>query len=317
MKPFLQKTILFLLLMAAGITVIQAWVSFRIRGKTIRGHDNLEQTSGIDADLLFMGSSRCWAHFDPRFFDSAYGIRSVNIGVDGHSELTMTILRLNDYLARNKAPRVAILSFDPFMSAGTLTGNTNFVHKNDFARYAFFPSRDTRPVVDYFQFDLYERYAPLYALFKYKLFFDAIFLDHVSNWVTYGYEMHDETWDTIARPVTDIMKTQLFKLSEVDSISISLKNLNSLCRQYGIALVCIQTPVYKACYDERLFRETREICSRSGIPFIDTNMEAIRNDIGFFYNSNHLNKRGVDSLNRLLAQDSLFSTYMARLTKTE
>jgi len=310
MSLFIKRTLLFFLAVIVLITILQAIISIRISGKTVNGHDNLYLTSNINADLVFLGSSRCWAHFDPAFFDSTYHLKSVNIGVDGHSEISMAIVRLKDYLSRNKPPQKAILSFDPFIN-GALTVNTNFVHKDDFARYAFFPSKKDRLMVDYFQFNFYERYVPLYAMFKYKRIKDALLLNNRDNWVTYGYGNHIEKRDTLLQPVDDLFKKDHYtSLSRSAETSRALSNLKQLCDQYKIKLICVQTPVYKAIYDEQLFSETGRICSGLNIPFIDANKEDIRNDIFLFYNSNHLNRSGVEKFNEFLKNDSLFNASM-------
>lgn len=294
--------------------LIQLIISLRISGKMIRGHDNLEQTSNKNADLVFLGSSRCWAHFDPHFFDSAFNMKSINLGVDGHSEVSMVITRLKDYLTRNKPPRFAIFNFDPFLSSGSETHNTNFVFKNDFARYSFFPKKKNLPVLNYFQFDLYEKYIPLYSVFKYKLLNDCLFSENTSNYIKNGYEVHDENWDTIKKPVTDIMKTFFLPKDQVPALTNSLDELNKLCANNNIKLLCIQTPVYKVIYDEEAFKNTRSICRTLGIPFIDANKENMRNNINFFYNSNHLNKKGVGEMNRFLSSDSLLVSFFHNRT---
>jgi len=314
MSLFIKRVIIFFLSVIVVITTIQILISLRISGKTVTGHDNLEVTSNINADLVFLGSSRCWAHFDPNFFDTAYKIKSLNIGVDGHSEIIMAIVRLEDYLSRNKAPQMAILSFDPFMGADSdATKNTNFVHKDNFSRYAFWPSKKDRLIVDYFHFDCYEKYVPLYAIFKYQQLKNDILLNNIDNWTKYGYEKHDETWDTISNPVSDINKSSYFKISDSHLIKQALNSLKTLCEHHKIKLICIQTPVYKACYDEQLFSETKRIAESLNIPFIDANKEYIRNDIGNFYNSNHLNINGTNKLNDFLKNDSLFNFHMQKL----
>src|SRR6187431_1121144 len=105
MKQFLKNTILFAMLLIGIVFLIQIAISFRIKGKTVTGYDTLEQTSNVNADLVFMGSSRCWAHLDPKFFEENYHLKSVNIGMNGHSDLMASTLRLENYLAKNKAPK--------------------------------------------------------------------------------------------------------------------------------------------------------------------------------------------------------------------
>jgi hypothetical protein len=292
------------------VSTLQALISLKIKGKIIMGHDNLEQASNINADLVFLGSSRCWVHFDPRFFDSTFNIKSVNIGVGGHSEISMAFVRLSNYLSRNKAPKFAIFSFDPLVNEGSFNNNKNYVHKNAYAKYAFLPSEKNLPMVDYFQFNYYEKYIPLYAIFKYKILGPSLFSSNADNWSKFGYEIHNEKWDTSKLPVTSTIKNAYFKKQNIDSIRNALDGLKMLCLNNNIQLLCIQTPVYKVAYDEWSFTETGKICSQSGILFIDANQEDIRNNIDNFYNSDHLNKSGVEQLNNFLRNDTLLKSFL-------
>ena len=302
MKQFLKNTALFSLLIVVIISLVQIAISYRIEGKTVTGYDTLEVTSKVDADLVFLGSSRCWAHFDPRFFDENYHLKSVNIGMNGHSDIAATYLRLQDYLQRNMAPKFAILNIDPFLSAGSIEHNTKFVTKNDYARFAFFPNKTELPFVNYFNYDCYERYVPLYALFKYQLFFDCITLKN-SNAFPEGFELNDEKWDTIKYPITDSSKRYFFKSKEIPAITNSLQQLNELCLKNNIKLICIQTPVYKVVYKQSIFETPKHICESLKIPFIDANVDYIRNNTSYFYNVMHLNKNGVIEINKLFKND--------------
>jgi hypothetical protein len=310
MKNFSKNIISFSLFVIILISLIQSLISLKMKGKIIMGHDNLEQASNINADLVFIGSSRCWVHFDPKFFDTTFKLKSVNIGVDGHSEISMAIVRLRDYMSRNKTPKFVILSFDPLIDAGSFTDNTNYVHKDAFAKYAFLPSEKDLPIVNYFQFNFCEKYIPMYAILKYKILSPALFMSNADNWSKFGYEVHHEKWDTTKIPVTDLIKSAYFKKQNIGLISKSLNNLKILCNTNNIKLLCIQTPVYKAAYDDSSFSETEKICFTLNIPFIDTNKEYIRNNIANFYNSDHLNKVGVDQLNNLLKKDSLVRSFL-------
>lgn len=310
MKLFLKKLILYALFTLLLIMGFQALISLRIKGRSLRGYDNLEQTANINADLVFIGSSRCWVHFDPEFFDTAFHLKSVNIGVDGHSEISMAITRLMDYLSRNKSPRFAILSFDPFMNAVNPSDKGNFYLKEDFARYAFLPAKKDLLMVDYFKFNWGEKFIPLYSIFKYRLLSDCIFQNHTINYNRYGYEKHTDKWDTIARPVTGIMNKYYFRDKEINAISNLLDSLNHLCINNGIRLICIQTPVYKIIRDDAAFQKTRAICLNENIPFIDVNKAYISNNIDYFYNSFHLNTSGVAEMNQLLKKDSLLTSIL-------
>jgi len=274
------------------------------------GHDNLEQTSNINADLVFIGSSRCRAHFDPIFFDTTFKLKSINIGVDGHSEISMAITRLENYLSRNKNPKYIIFSFDPLVSAGDLLHNKNNVHKNAFARYAYLPSNINLPLVNYFQFDFPEKYIPLYAIFKYNNLSHILFSDNDKTWAKYGYDLHDEKWDTAKNPVSNEIMNYYRKKSDIKSTTVALNSLQMLCKKNNAKLLCIQTPVYQVAHNDSIFSESESMCFFLNIPFVDANHEYIRKNIDFFYNSDHLNKSGVHQLNLFFKNNIMLKSFL-------
>ncbi len=309
MKLFLKNTAFFLIILIAILFVMQGLISFRIDGKTVRDYDNLDVTSNVNADLVLMGSSRCWAHFDPVFFDSTFNLKSVNIGVDGHPEIAMTILRLENYLSKNKAPKYAILSLDPLIYAGSKDKNQNFVHKDAYSRYSFLPDDENLALVNYFKFDFSEKYVPLYSILKNGLLLECIRLKNSGNYKKYGFAKHEEQWDTIKKPVTDALKKAFFTEKDKPSVTHALKELNQFCIKNNIKLLCIQTPVYKVLADKS-FGISAAICRDLNIPFIDVNQKEIQNNINFFYNSNHLNAKGVEKMNSYLREDKVLAEFL-------
>lgn len=309
MKKFLKNSVLFSSFTIVIMCLLQSFISFRIKDKTVTGYDNWDTTSNINADLVLIGSSRCWAHFDPIFFKQVYHLKTVNIGFNGHSELLAVQLRLNNYLHKNKSPKYVILSFDPVTILASIDKNTNLTFKNHYARFAFLPSKENNDLVNYFKFDDCEKYIPLYALFKYQLFEDCITLKK-SNKFPKGFELHDEKWDTIKYPITHGNKKLYFTLKEIKSVTVALSEFDKLCKKNNIKLICIQTPVYKVGYDEKTFAAPKLICASLKIPFIDANAAYIRNNIKYFYNTLHLNKNGVSEMNKLFKNDKEFTAFL-------
>lgn len=312
MKRFIIRLWVFLTCFLALAFSIQFFINKKIENTTQTGSDNLQQTAGINADLVFIGSSRCWAHFDPAFFDSTFKLKSVNIGVDGHPEITMSLLRLRNYLQRNKPPKFLIYNFDPMVLPGSFTSNKNVVHKDVFARYAFFPGKINEPMVNYLGFNFFEKYIPLYAVFKYRILSDLLRAGGSSKWETFGYDRHVEHWDTLANPILTANTHDFFEKTDLPLIRDLLEDLKQLCDSLKIKLLCIQTPVYQSIYNAERFSETSEICKTLQIPFIDTNKELIRNNLQFFYNSNHINMEGVRAMNSVLKADSSLIRFFNR-----
>jgi hypothetical protein len=313
MKKFILKLITYAICTILLIYSIQMALSFKIKNKSTNGLDNLVTTSNINAELLLMGSSRCWAHFDPHFFESAFNIKkAVNIGVDGHSELSMTYVRLLDYLSYNKPPKFIIINVDPFISANSIDQYSRMVNKNKYARYAFYINNRQWKTVDYFKFNFYEKYIPLYSIFKYQIFSDCLFGNNSSPYFQYGYEKHDNKWDTIQNPTSNTTAKKYFlKPKNIPEIKTSLQKIQTLCITHGVKLICIQTPVYKSIYNEYEFNLTKEICKDLNLDFFDLNVPYIRNDISNFYNSNHMNINGILKMNAIMLKNDTLKNILS------
>ncbi len=310
MKGYFIKILRYLTVFLLLTTAIQLSISFYIRHRSINGHDTLHLTKNLNADLVFLGSSRCRAHFDPVFFDTTYHLKSANLGIDGHADIAMATLRLKRYLTNNKAPRFLILNFDPLVNGGSATDNTNFVHKNDFARYAFFPSAANRPMVSYFHFNVLEQYVPLYAILKYQLFSSCLSPKGFPYSEDF-YDKHVTAIDKEYRTTTDSLRLRRPDARSLEQTKFALAQFKALCAESKIQLICIQTPVYKLIYDSGAFSSPREICSDLGIPFVDANINSIIGDQENFYNADHLNINGVLSMNRFLASQKAFDGILA------
>ncbi len=271
-------------------------------------HDNFHIQYDHKIDLLFMGSSRCTAHFDPGFFDSAYHLRSLNFGIDGHSELEIHILKLNSYLKRNKPPKVIVMNFDLLTNTLGQSGK-NYVHKNYFSRYAFLPFSEEPGLSRYFNYNFLEKYIPAYALLRYKFLSSALLNDKGNNWEKEGYARHDAKWDTIKNPVKPELKCNSYK-SDKQFLTSALSTFYSICKKNKIKLILVQTPLFKKVYRECDLTENEGIAHALGIPFCDMNNEILNSDIDNFYNSTHLNAVGVGKLSRYMAEDACFNNFM-------
>lgn len=309
MKHFLKNIGYFSLVTIIVIVVIQILLSIRISGKPINGYDNWDSLSNQNAELVLLGSSRCWVHFNPSFFEEKYNLKTVNLGINGHSELTAIQLRLENYLAKNPKPKFAILSFDPFVHPGDLSHNTNFTDKNKYARFAFFPSKENAPLVNYFQFSKTEKYVPLYAIFKYQLLKDCLLLDKTNSFPK-GYGENTNHWDTLRHPLNDEVKKFFIKDNEYPKLKKQLLIFKTFCQQRNIKLICIQTPICKTLSNHKKFKESVILCQSLGIPIIDANYPEVSSNINCFYNSNHLNLNGVTQMNKLLYEEQELKQFL-------
>jgi hypothetical protein len=312
MKPFLSKLIGYFGFIFLIALLLQVFLSYRIQDKIISDNNPSEVSSNKNAELLFLGNSRCSMHFDPAFFATNYSLRCANLGINGHHDLTMATLQLQRFMMANKAPKYVVLNFDPFTSVGGSTNKSNFVLKDEFARYAFFPHDKDSLYANYFKFSLAEKYLPLYALFKYRQFRNCIFIKNTNDYKTFGYQKKDQYWDTIVPNNERFLKHKYFKKSALPSISIALSALNTMCVRHHIKLLCIQTPVHQSVYDTVLYSATGTLCRQLKIPFVDVNTPYFASHSKLYLNANHLNTYGVGQLNLFLNKDPVFNHFITQ-----
>jgi hypothetical protein len=53
----------------------------------------------------------------------------------------------------------------------------------------------------------------------------------------------------------------------------------------------------------------KKLCATFDIPFIDANSEKIRSKTDYFYNVMHLNKNGVEEMNKQLKNEKELNTF--------
>jgi hypothetical protein len=294
--------------------MIQLLIVLMLKGKTDIGIDIVHNKSSDKRHLVLLGSSRCRVHLDPAFFDSLFNLETSNLGVNGHTEISMTTIQLRRYVEKNRPPEYVVVSIDPLMSAGSVSDNTNYIDKDKFARLAFFACRDPL-ITGYFKFNPAEKYIPLYALFKYGTFWDCIKSCCFKESESSRYENHREHWDTMVRPFSDTIRKYFFRPKDIPAIRSALSQLKELCAEYNSKLLCVQTPIYRISKEDSLFLSPAIICRSLNIPFEDADQKFLSSDIDNFFNIDHLNSDGVKKMNGYLRNDTNFTSFFKQEIK--
>lgn len=261
-------------------------------------------SSRINADLLIQGSSRAWVQFSPKVLDRALGLNSYNLGVDGHNFL-MQYYRFRLYEQYNQKPRYLIQNIDML---------TLEKRKDLYALEQFLPYLD-RPLVHeavshYQGFEPIDflipaakyRHSKTAALFGLK---ECLFPTPSTKYK--GFEAQDKEWDDAflryyashpggVRVRVDPATRELFDA------------FLSRCAARGIKVILVYAPEYIEAQRFIVNRAEvlgifREFSRRYRIPLLDYSQSFISYDTRYFYNSQHLNARGVEQFNALLVRD--------------
>jgi hypothetical protein len=309
MKIFFRKICFLFIIYGCYLLALQLLISWRISGKSINGQDNLEQCANRNADVVFVGNSRCITSFMPKRFQNK-GIKAINLGLHGHPSLSFVERRISDYLRRNrKQPKVICINFDVFSVSKK---EQSILMKDRFARYAFMPKKADLIMLDYFGFDWAERNIPAYALLKYRKLSDAMVLNNQSQWLSIGMETESKQIcgneqiqsSKELKSIYRKKKDDILLMKELRALNINYKNM-------GITLLAVQVPVFESIYNNR-FMATKKICQDAGVPFIDLAFEQYNNDCSLFKDLNHLNTKGArlisDSVARYIQTNMLIKS---------
>jgi len=262
--------------------------------------------SNIHADLIIQGSSRAWVHFSPRILDSALAINTYNLGIDGYG-FHMQYYRFLLYMKYNKKPPYIIQSLD-YSTLDTMAGL--YMYKQ------FIPYLDEelvrKAVIHYDGLDAKDFYVPLYKyIHNIDLFCCAIKSlrgdSFPSNGKYKGFQAQDRTWDT---SFLQFKKSHPYGYATaVDTMTLRLfDDFVTYCVHNNIQLIFVNTPAY--------FEVNRMLTNRNAIdsiylsyskkyriPYLDYSHNSICFDTSNFYNSHHLNAKGVITFNAILLKD--------------
>ncbi len=190
-----------------------------------------------------------------------------------------------------------------------LVGNTFLNEKHNFSRFAFFAQPDNDSIVRYFGYDFAERFIPLYAILRYKVFIDCITLHYGKMWERDGYLKQKNPWDSSAVPIPVEQRNGgdfRYFPHRYDSVKAQLTVFRDLCRQHGLQLLCIQSPVFWELYDSTIFSLPGRMCAELGIPYIDMAKPDLCSRYELFADPLHLNDVGAAIFSAKVARDSCF-----------
>lgn len=256
--------------------------------------------SKINADLLIMGSLRAEFQISPKILDSLLSLDSYNLGLSAW-HFDMQYARFRMYLQHNKKPKYIIHNVDvygfskrqdvadapqflPYIR-DTILQNVTFGHKG--------------------AFDIYQQNIPL---FKYKnqqkmafegflnfLGFSNLY-DSTSKYK--GYRGNDYVWnkdfESFKRRFPKGVKYKFDK-----EVVRQFEEYLTFCKKQNIKVILVYAPEYfevQPYYKNKfeLIKLCRESVKKYNCKFLDYSKNSLCYNREYFYNSQHLNKKGSE-----------------------
>lgn len=308
MKKFLLRLLLFCVIPLPLLFFLDHAVDAGLhRSRYLYYSDWSDLYSGtINADMLVLGTSRAYIHVSPAILDTALQLNSYNLGMDGASfDIQYDILRL--YLQRNKKPEYILqeVGYPTFVKSDSVQYFHEFIsYINDTAVWNIVKRHNS-------SIGLPERYFPLY---KYNGELPLIkeglmsYVGHGSKDLKYkGYEARDYPWDSTFylfkknNPKGKIMPTD-------SSVVAVFGQYLDQCKANGIKVILFYPPTYYQSMPYILnYKQIHQMilgCAAAhGVPFLDYTNDTMNFNRSYFYNTQHLNKRGAEIFSIKLAND--------------
>jgi hypothetical protein len=258
---------------------------------------------GTTEDMLIMGSSRAFHHYDPTILEDSLGMSVYNCGQNANGIL-LCYMQLCNILERYQ-PKVIIYDVMP---------SYDCYKEPDNAKYLAWERRFYgKPEIDSVFWDInpYERYKMHSNLYRHNSKFLFLITDFINPFHGYakGYSPIDGVMDY------DLVEDSQEKDAEVvDSLKVKyLDKFIQKCRSKHVCLVFTVSPLYKQKPDN--FQPVKAIADKYGIPFISHYQDSIF--VGhkeFFSDASHMNRVGAEKYTKLIAADLelLFSSLEVR-----
>lgn len=266
-------------------------------------HDILDVQ--INDDILIYGSSRAWRHFDPQFIEQQTGLSAYNFGVDGHA-FDIQYLRHELNLKYNKLPRVIIYSVD----VNTLGSPRGLYNDEQFLPFFYADNLFNNYTKKYVNFSFVDYKMPLLRYSGERKALNYFVKDMIDfpqeKTRTKGFAAYQGAWNT------DYKKAREKRESYNKEIDIDLvKKFDAFLREAHskhISVILMYSPEHVLGQNlienrENIVKVFDSLANENNIPFLNYSNDFMNNNKGYFYNSLHLNSKGVQEFNKLYIAD--------------
>jgi len=250
----------------------------------------------INSDIVIYGSSRAWTQINPTMLSNELNLSTYNLGIDGHN-FWLQHLRHSLLLENNTRPKLIIHSVDIF----TLMKRKDLYDFEQFLPYMLWNNKIRAKTISYNGFDLIDYVIPLIRYSKCrdvkKNVFSMFKIDKDKEVRIKGYQGQDWKWNSDFDKAKKKMKNYDIKLDNA-SVLLFDKYLRE-CKDKKIEIVLVYTPEYIEGQKfvknrDRIILLYRNFSKKYNIPFYDYSNDSMSIKKIYFYNAEHLNKKGSE-----------------------
>ena len=310
MRKFVVKCFCFGLLVLSIAIALDYMISMGLRRTDCYRYQAINDIFNENSkyDVLYMGNSRGFSHFNPRIIDSICHVNSYGLGLGGYP-INVQIAEYHCYKAHNGTPKLIVQQVD-FI---TLNMMTDIRHQHDSER--FFPTvydKSMRKELIQLGYGFWELYCPLYRYNGYqKVIKDGLLeflgIRHYVDRPAYkGFSPEKGAWDGTNVAAMD----SISGVMNEDAIAL-FENYLLECKEDGVYVLLVNSPVYAPTTRKvKIMTEVNDyyesVAQRFGFKYMNyTENYDLCNDTLNFCVSVHMNPDATDKFSTDFANDVL------------
>lgn len=310
MRKFIIKCLSFGLLVLSLAIALDYLISMGLRRTDCYKYQvfNDIYKGNLDYNVLYMGNSRGFSHFNPRIIDSICHINSYGLGLGGYP-INVQIAEYHCYKAHNTTPKLIVQQVD-FM---TLYMEKDIRHQHDSER--FFPTvydLYTRKELKKLGYGLLDLNCPLYRYLGYQTVIKNGILEffrikHYIDRPAYkGFSAEEGEWDG-----TNVAKMDSIDGSLDEQAMVLFEDYLTECKKDGVYVLLVNSPVYtmttrKVKNMTKLNNYFENVAQKYGYKYLNyTENYDLCDDTLNFSVSIHLNPKATDIFSKDFAEDML------------
>lgn len=299
MKQFCVKLLIFSIGVYLICAIIDLKMTENIRHSQVREYQIWEDifNSRITADMVVLGSSRAYAHYNPEIFDSILNTDFYNLGLNGKL-IDLDIFRYHQYKkCNNRQPQYILWDIMPFsfdFSEGY--GDEQFM--------AYIWNNDIWKEIHNSRHDItwFDRLVPLLRYWRKNMIHTY---PNAVMQVYKGYRKEYTPFDS--EELNQIRDNSLKCNYNRKAIHLFESTLEEM-KKDGSEIILLFSPLYykgqqKYCELNTFIDTVSNIASRHNCLFLNHLPSTINEDSTLFKNATHLNSIGADMFSARLAND--------------
>lgn len=254
-------------------------------------------TGNIEDDLVIFGTSRAYVHFDPSLIETLSGIKTYNLGWNA-TDVNKVIEKIEYYILNlNKKPKYIIVVLDYSM----------FTKKEEWISRDYFPFIFEHPyLLKSIANDVSFNFKYLIPVIRYKDYYKDFKIGLKNYFISpnikkdkvKGYWSADQEWSSIELDSLKSIYPNGIEIEFENEMAVELLNIGDQYTKEGIIVTWVIAPYHQEFFDicnncKEISLKIDKIFNIPEYSYLDFSKFKGYQNKEYFYNSTHLNKKGV------------------------